>query len=96
MYFPTRTEFTHWGNHPPAWVIGQVRRLADEFGHSATKAKKGQYNDVVLDKGYLRLKWPTRKLAKIFKASAKEMYGHRTSTRCFKNPNLILNKSKRG
>ena len=85
MYFATRTTFDRWGNHPPAWVIGQVRRLADEFGRYGIEAKAGQTNERVLVKGYLRLRWPTRRLAKRYAAAVEEMYGNRTSTRCFKN-----------
>lgn len=84
-YFVTRTTISH-GNHPRQWVIGQVRHLANEFGRSGIVAKRGQSNDRIRKKGYLRLAWPSREAAERYQLAANEMYGDRTTTRIMRNP----------
>lgn len=83
-YFVTRTTIDP-NNHPRPWVIGQVRRLADEFGRPGILAKKGQDNDRVRKKGYLRLAWRFREQAERYQLAADEMYGDRTVTRVMRN-----------
>ena len=63
------------GNHPGEWLIGQLRRLADEFGRPGIRAKRGQTNTVFFRQGGLRLRWPNRKLAVKYKAAADKLWG---------------------
>jgi hypothetical protein len=84
MNFSVQVYFNDFGNHEPRIVVGQVRRLADEFGKPGIMAKKGQNNRRVFRKGYLRLVWPTRRLARAFQALVEEMWGHLVSTRRFR------------
>ena len=83
-YFVTRTTINPT-NHPRPWVVGQVRRLADEFGRPGILAKKGQDNDRVREQGYLRLPWRSRELAERYRRAVDELYGDRTTTRVLRN-----------
>lgn len=85
-YFVTRTKFSQT-NHPAPWVMGQVRRLADEFGKPGIVAKTGQKNARIRRKGYLRLVWRSRRQAERFQLAADEMYSDRTVTRVLRNRN---------
>lgn len=84
MLFPTQSYFDSFGNHKPSFLIGQVRRLADEFGYPGMVGKRGQTNPCVLKKGYLRIVWRTRKEAKAFQAAVDEFWGHLVTTRRFR------------
>ncbi len=83
MSFSVWIYFDDFRNHEPRIIVGQVRRLADEFGRPGILAKKGQKNRRVFKKGYLRLVWPSRRLAKAFQALVEEMWGHMVSTKLF-------------
>ncbi len=82
--FSVQVYFDEFGNHVLSHIIGQVRRLADEFGRPGITGKRGQTNRRVKRKGYLRIVWPTRKLAKAFQRLVKEIWGHLASTRRFR------------
>ena len=82
--FSVQVHFRNFGNHQPGQLIGQVRRLADEFGRPGIIGKRGQKNARVLKKGYLRIVWPTRQLAKAFQRLVEEFWGHLVSTRRFR------------
>jgi hypothetical protein len=82
--FSVQVYFSDFGNHQPGHLIGQVRRLADEFGRPGIIGKRGQKNARVLKKGYLRIVWPTRKLARAFQRLVGEFWGHLVSTRRFR------------
>jgi hypothetical protein len=84
MIFPVRVYFDDFGNHPPQWIIGQVRRVADEFGRPGIEGKRGQSNAGVRRSGYLRVVWPSRRLAKQFQAAVDELWGHLVSTKRFR------------
>ena len=84
MRCSVRVYFDNYGNHPPAWIMGQIRRLADEFGWWGIQAKRGQTNKRIRRKGYLRLVWPTRRLAKSYQAAVDELWGHIASNKRFK------------
>lgn len=84
MRFSVQVYFNDFSNHDTRIIVGQVRRLADEFGRPGIIAKKGQNNRRVLRKGYLRLVWPTRRLARAFQALVEEIWGHLVSTRRFR------------
>lgn len=81
-----RVYFGHFGNHNKNRLIGQVRRLADEFGYPGIVGKSGQTNREVLRKGYLRIEWPSRRLACAFQQTVEEFWGHVVSTRRFRIP----------
>jgi hypothetical protein len=84
MQFPTRSYFDSFGDHRPSFLIGQVRRLADEFGYPGIVGKRGQKNPRVLKKGYLRIVWRTRGEAKEFQAAVDEFWGHLVITSRFR------------
>ncbi len=82
--FSVRTYFNDFGNHAEPIILGQVRRLADEFGRPGIEAKAGETNVRIRRNGYLRTTWPTRQLARDFQQSVAEVWGDRVSTRRFK------------
>jgi hypothetical protein len=85
-YFATRTNFEAT-NHPTTWVIGQARGLANEFGWPGIMGKTGEKKRRILRKGYMRLVWRTRQEGKRFQGAIDEMYGDRTTTKRYRNPN---------
>jgi hypothetical protein len=76
--------FFRFGNHPPSWIIGQVRRLADEFGRPGIVAKRGQTNQQVLAQGYLRTSWPSQASARKFQDAVEQLWGDLVSTKLYR------------
>jgi len=67
-----------FGNHAEPIIIGQVRRLADEFGRLGIEAKAGETN-VRIRRNGPRVRWRA-----IFRRAFAEVWGDRVSTRRFK------------
>lgn len=65
-------------------LVGQVRRLADEFGRLGIVGKRGQTNRQVRKQGFLRVVWPSRRQAIAFQDAVDEFWGHLVSTRRFR------------
>jgi hypothetical protein len=65
-------------------LIGQLRRLADEFGKPGIEAKRGEFNSVVRRRGYLCLRWKNRRLAKEYQEAVARYWGDRATTRRFR------------
>jgi len=84
MEFSVRVYFDEIGNLNRARLVGQVRRLADEFGRPGIVGKRGQTNGRVSDQGYLRIVWPSRQLARRYQDTVSEFWGDRVSTKRFK------------
>jgi hypothetical protein len=80
MRFPVRVFFSKTSSV----LVGQVRRLADEFGRPGITAKRGQTNRRVRQKGYLRLVWPNRRLARAYQSAVAKWWGGQVTTRRFK------------
>lgn len=85
MHYSVRVYLDRPANHPPSWIIGQVRRVADEFGYWGIRSKRRQTNPCIQRKGYLRLVWPARRLAKAYQAAVDELWGHLVSTKRFRS-----------
>jgi hypothetical protein len=68
--------FNDFGNHAEPIIIGQVRRLADEFGRLGIEAKAGAAN--------VRIRRPRVRSRAIFSRAFAEVWGDRVSTRRFK------------
>lgn len=85
MAFSVRVYFDDFGNLHKNRLIGQVRRLADEFGRPGIIGKRGQINPRVRRKGYLRIAWPTRRQARQYQDAVAELWGDRVSTRRFRS-----------
>ena len=83
MDFTVRVDFYNYGNHSPRLIVGQVRRLADEFGRPGIMAKRGQTTQRALRTGHMRLVWPTRRLAREYQAMVEEFWGEYASTQRF-------------
>lgn len=84
MAYAVRVYFETFGNHRPSRIIGQVRRVADEFGSPGIVGKRGQTNARILASGYLRIVWPSRSLARRFQNAVEEFWGAYVSTRRFR------------
>ncbi|MCF3945136.1 hypothetical protein AiwAL_08715 [Acidiphilium sp. AL] len=83
MAFSVRVYFDDFGNLHKARLIGQVRRLADEFGRPGIIGKRGQTNLRIHQQGYLRIVWPTHRQARQYQDAVAEFWGDRVSTRQF-------------
>ena len=83
MKFVVRAYFNDFGNHEPAIIVGQVRRLADELGYHGIVAKRRQTNERILQRGYLRIVLPTRRLARRYQELVVEFWGHLVTTKRF-------------
>ena len=84
MTFSVRVYFDGFGNLNKPRLMGQVRRLADEFGRPGIVGKRGQTNPRIRRQGYLRIAWPTRRLARQYQDAVAEFWGDRVSTRRFR------------
>lgn len=84
MGFSVRVYFDDCGNLHKTRLIGQVRRIADEFGYSGIVGKRGQTNKCIEKNGYLRIVWPTHHLACQYQDAVAELWGDRVSTKQFK------------
>ena len=84
MTFSVRVYFDDFGNLNRPQLMGQVRRLADEFGRPSIVGKRGQTNMRVRQQGYLRIVWPSRWLARQYQDAVAEFWGDRVSTRRFR------------
>ena len=73
-------------NLPFGPFVGQVRRLADKLGRPGIEGKRGQTNKRVKRKGYVRIVFPTRRLAKQYQALVAQMWGSSVPTRRFRVP----------
>jgi hypothetical protein len=73
-------------NLPYGPFVGQVRRLADELGRPGIIGKRGQTNARVRSKGYVRIVFPTRGLAKQYQTLIAQMWGSSVPTRRFRVP----------
>lgn len=62
-------------------VLGQVRHIGDQFGHFGFRAKRGETNFRVFQRGYLRMKWPSRRLARAYQSEVDAYWGTLTTTR---------------
>lgn len=86
MPFSVQAHILSRPNVPKAALIGQVRSLADELGRPGIIGKRGQTNDRVLRKGYVRIVLPTRQLAKDYQALVAQLWGSSVPTQRFKVP----------
>ncbi len=85
MAFSVRVYFDDFGNFHKDRLIGQIRRLADEFGRAGIIGKRGQTNLRIHRQGYLRIVWPTRRQARQYQDAVAEFWGDRVSTRRFRH-----------
>ncbi|MFT9027296.1 hypothetical protein [Acetobacter indonesiensis] len=84
MAFSVRVYFDDFGNLHKDRLIGQVRRLADEFGLPGIVGKRNQTNQRIHSKGYLRIVWRTREQARRYQDAVAEFWGDRVSTKRFR------------
>ena len=67
--------------HDPI-LYAQIRCLADQSGLHGIVGKRKQTNRRIRQKGYVRIVWPNRRMAKRFKRLVRRRL--RLRTRCFR------------